>query len=109
MNNERTCGKCTLCCELLEIKELHKPKNQRCRYQRLGCDIYDCRPIACRQFSCLWLTDYKIPPFMRPDKSGMVLHALPSLGDRTLIVHQKNARSIAKRYVAGLKLEIIYR
>ena len=99
----RQCGRCTLCCTLLAVTELGKAKNKRCAHQGNGCGIYETRPLSCRQFNCLWLTDPKIPRFMRPQKSGVVLHALPDLGDKTIIVHQAKPTASAKRFLAELK------
>jgi hypothetical protein len=60
----RSCGECSMCCNLLEIKtpELRKPANQGCRHclPRNGCAIYERRPPVCRTFACLWLIDSRI-------------------------------------------------
>lgn len=55
MSNE--CGDCSLCCKLLGIKELDKPKLQWCSHcsPGNGCKIYQDRPQSCREFECMWL------------------------------------------------------
>ena len=53
----RSCGTCTLCCRVLEVKEISKPKDQWCQHCKpdKGCEIYETRPKECQDFSCLWL------------------------------------------------------
>ena len=53
----RACGTCTLCCKILSITELAKPKGQWCRHCDIGrgCRIYDQRPPSCRTFICGYL------------------------------------------------------
>lgn len=62
----RSCGACTLCCELERITELDKPRYQRCEYCAEGCSIYAGRPNSCRHFTCEWLTS-DLPESWRPD------------------------------------------
>ena len=74
------CGSCTLCCKLLEIGELEKPKDRWCPHCVPGseCRIYDNRPASCRDFTCLWLASQQeakpLPPELRPDRSKVVLY-----------------------------------
>jgi hypothetical protein len=74
------CGSCTLCCKLLEIGELEKPKDHWCTHctPGSGCRIYENRPASCRDFACLWLQSQEeakpLPPELRPDKSKVVLY-----------------------------------
>ena len=55
----RTCGDCTLCCELLEVEELKIPARCKCPHEMKhgGCAIYQTRPSVCRDFACKWLVD----------------------------------------------------
>lgn len=77
------CGKCTMCCKLMGVDELQKPKFVQCTYCEIGvgCGIYDARPLGCRSFKCIWLqtqdTDKPMPLQTRPDKSKVVLHTTP--------------------------------
>lgn len=104
----RTCGHCTLCCTLLKVPEIGKAKNARCaNLNPKGCAVYESRPPSCRNFNCLWLTDPKIPRFMRPNKSGVVLHAVPELGDKTIIVHKQNPTASARAFLD--KLSLVYK
>jgi Fe-S-cluster containining protein len=70
----RTCGSCTLCCKVMEIKELNKPLNKWCEFcdRGVGCKIYPTRPSECRTFDCLWLKDEKFPDELRPQRSKIV-------------------------------------
>ena len=51
----RTCGDCTLCCQVLDIPELTKPAGRLCVHANAGCNIYPDRPEPCRTFTCGWL------------------------------------------------------
>ena len=92
------CGACTMCCTVLAVPEINKLENVRCKYlTEKGCGIYETRPLACKQFECLWLSTRldPVPPITmpaatRPDRSKViaivvlnkvVLHAEPSSPD----------------------------
>ena len=84
------CGTCTMCCSVMAINELSKPKNILCVNCSIGvgCKIYDDRPPSCRVFRCLWLQTQTLganalPLQMRPDKSKVVLVASPD--EKTVI------------------------
>ena len=81
----RQCGDCSLCCKLLRIPELDKPKDEWCPNfaHRIGCAIYADRPPSCRDFSCCWLVDPTMGPEWKPSVCKMVLDAKP----RLLVVH----------------------
>ena len=70
----RTCGSCSLCCKVMEIKELKKPMNKWCSHcaKGGGCSIYPTRPAECRTFDCLWLKDESFPDEFRPQRSKIV-------------------------------------
>ena len=54
----RRCGSCSLCCRLLDVPRVDKPKNDwcpHCRPGKGGCAIYDRRPQVCRGYACEWL------------------------------------------------------
>ena len=72
----RACGDCSLCCKVLKIDELQKPKDQWCKDclpGAGGCSIYDTRPTCCRTFACAWLIDPTLPEEWRPTRSKMVV------------------------------------
>lgn len=50
----RSCDGCTMCCKLLDIDVLAKPRGQWCPHcdKKRGCRIYDERPAPCRTFFC---------------------------------------------------------
>jgi len=70
---KRTCGECTACCTVLAVEELGKAQQERCKHLcGKGCAIYERRPVACRDFDCLWLTA-DMADKERPDLSGVML------------------------------------
>lgn len=80
----RGCGSCTLCCTLMAVQmepvsTIAKPAGVRCsKLCGKGCSIYEARPDACREWSCLWLHTQTGPTDamdkrLRPDRSGVVL------------------------------------
>jgi Fe-S-cluster containining protein len=80
MTRERSCGNCTACCYLPEIAEpeLKKEKFTACKHckDNKGCKIYENRPVACRDFSCMWKMNFTHES-KRPDKSGIMIDLLP--------------------------------
>lgn len=81
----RSCNGCTMCCRLLEVTELQKPRNRQCTHCAAGggCTIYDTRPAACREFSCLWLLE-QTPEWMAPAETRVVLDRNT---DGTILMH----------------------
>jgi hypothetical protein len=71
----RACAGCTLCCKLLKVEALAKPRLDWCRHCRpgTGCTIYDERPHECRAFSCGYLIDGGIAEHWNPRHSRMVV------------------------------------
>jgi len=78
---ENKCGTCTMCCKLLFVNELKKPKNTWCEHCDIGvgCKVYQDRPSSCAGFKCLWLQSQeslsKMSAQLRPDKCKVVLHS----------------------------------
>lgn len=56
-DTSRTCGGCTLCCSLVAVKEINKPRRTWCEHctKGVGCQIQETKPQACAEFDCLWL------------------------------------------------------
>ena len=80
--NIATCGTCTLCCKVMAVPELSKPRDQwcgKCDKRGGGCTVYETRPQSCREFECLWLQSQskegmrRWPMELRPDRSHVVL------------------------------------
>jgi Fe-S-cluster containining protein len=62
-----------MCCKVLEIEEISKPRGQWCPECKpgTGCTVYDKRPVPCREFQCIWLqmqSKGEWQPDLRPDK-----------------------------------------
>jgi hypothetical protein len=84
----KSCGGCTLCCDLVPVDAatLKKPGFTPCRHLRdmllvagPGCGIYDSRPRPCRVWACVWLTSPDLPAELRPDRCGVVLDPVVDL------------------------------
>lgn len=77
----RACGECTLCCKLLAIAELAKPRNIWCDHckPRHGCAIYDLRPRSCATFYCGYLLSRDLGEEWKPSRCKIVL--LPDKGN----------------------------
>lgn len=73
----RQCGECTLCCKVVEVEEINKPRGEWCRFSRShkGCSLYPNHPISCKQYSCMWLLT-NLPDEMRPDRIHAVIDLL---------------------------------
>lgn len=81
------CGSCTMCCKIMAVDELAKPKFEWCKHcdVGVGCKIYHDKdkPESCDAFKCLWLQTQgagpgvALPAAMRPDRSKVVLHMTP--------------------------------
>ena len=75
------CGDCTMCCKLVGVQELDKPRDTWCEHCEIGkgCSIYEDRPQSCDDFECLWLqSQSKSDPMgehLRPDRCKVVLGA----------------------------------
>jgi hypothetical protein len=75
---DRNCGDCTLCCEGWLVNSAHgfdMWPGRKCQFVAIGdgCTIYDHRPETCQKYQCQWLTDKRIPEWMKPNKIGTIL------------------------------------
>ena len=77
----RECGDCSLCCKVMGIPELKKPKDEWCPNfaAGVGCRIYPDRPPSCHNFVCQWLSDPSMGPEWKPSTCKMVVDSKPSL------------------------------
>ncbi|MEJ1159300.1 hypothetical protein [Prosthecomicrobium sp. N25] len=80
----RECGTCTLCCKVLGIRELEKPRGSWCPScaKGRGCTVYEARPTSCRDFECFWLkapeaAHVMMPDALRPDRCKVVFVVPP--------------------------------
>ena len=79
----KSCDGCALCCKVMAVTEIQKPKDIWCSQidRHSGgreCKVYAERPNACRSFSCLWLLSQsrpgqEMPDELRPDRCHVVL------------------------------------
>jgi hypothetical protein len=72
----RSCGDCTMCCNLFTIPELNKPAGvwcEHCRSGKGGCAIYANRPQRCRNFVCQWLVNPDLGDEWMPKRARIVV------------------------------------
>jgi len=103
-DSHRQCGDCSLCCKVLGIPELDKPKDSWCPnfVAGAGCRIYADRPPSCHNFVCRWLSDASMGPEWKPSVCKMVIDSRPSL----FVAHVDPAVSrpwCAEPYISALK------
>ena len=68
----RECGECTACCSLMGVDALAKCQGEDCAHADKGCEIYEDRPSACREYSCEWKRG-RFKDSERPDRIGIVV------------------------------------
>ena len=91
----RSCAGCTMCCKLLGIEALAKPRLSWCQHCKVGegCTIYADRPGECRDFYCAWLVNPRLGPEWRPaDAKMMISFEAPA---KRVVVHVDPARGDA--------------
>ncbi len=98
MKEIRQCGGCTVCCEVLEIPTIKKPKKTLCDNvcANGGCSIYQDRPSECRTFQCLWSEGYS-GEGQRPDKSGIMAYHIDTQYGRTLLILEVKEKAFTHR------------
>jgi hypothetical protein len=71
----RSCSGCTLCCKVLGVPALEKPRGTWCSHRErgVGCRIYETRPGECRTFLCGWLVNDRFGAEWKPERSKMVI------------------------------------
>ena len=93
----RSCAGCTMCCKLLKVEALDKPRQIWCKHCQIGswCKIYDTRPLACRQFYCGYLINAPLGEHWKPTSSKMVLDY--EADANRIVVHVDSSRPGAWR------------
>jgi hypothetical protein len=74
----RSCGKCSLCCKVMQVKEIAKQPGSWCKDcapGKGGCKIYQNRPAGCRDFLCGWLLTKELGPAWFPAAAKLVVQA----------------------------------
>ena len=87
----KTCGPCSLCCQVLEIEELQKSAGLLCKecVKGGGCGIYASRPDVCRDYECLWKGDRGMTQQLRPDRVGTILMEDPDTDEYRAVCDPK--------------------
>jgi hypothetical protein len=75
---DRACSSCRMCCEGWLTGEAYGHEfypGKPCHYlNQSGCGIYMIRPeTPCQTFKCHWKINTRVPEWMRPDQSGVIL------------------------------------
>jgi hypothetical protein len=72
----RACDGCTLCCKVIGVKELEKPRGAWCVHCEVekGCTIHSVRPKVCRSYACRFLVDADLDDIWRPSQCGLVIN-----------------------------------
>lgn len=92
------CADCDGCCRVFEVKEVDKAFGEPCKHlgrtpNGPGCTIYDSRPMACKNYVCLWLDSQRRPnttPFpenLRPNVCKVVMGWPWGIEKETLFVY----------------------
>jgi hypothetical protein len=85
--DDRPCGDCIACCQVLNIDEpeLVKPQGTLCpNCTGSGCGIYETRPQVCRSWNCAWKRIVSMPAETRPDAMGVLFTVDRHLPPRNL-------------------------
>jgi hypothetical protein len=72
----RSCADCTLCCKLLEVASLDKPRAVWCGHcdKKRGCKIYEERPPECGNFYCGYRRIAEIDDRWKPSKAKFLIN-----------------------------------
>src|SRR5215212_9198972 len=74
----RSCDGCTLCCKVMGVQALAKPRGTWCGHCQIGrgCGAYAERPQECIEFNC----GYLVLPHLTPEWKPAVCHLIISSG-----------------------------
>lgn len=87
----KPCGKCSLCCKLIEVSGLAKAGEwcPNCKPGNGGCSIHDDRPDFCKNYHCFWRAE-EWPDGLRPDRCKVIFESLP--GVETILLSVEPSR-----------------
>lgn len=93
----RTCRDCTLCCKLLAVESLDKPRAVWCPHcdQKRGCKIYDARPAECGAFYCGYRRIPTLDDRWKPSKAKFLVNY--ESDNRRIVLHVDPVRPDAWR------------
>ncbi len=77
-----------MCCKLLDIAELEKPRGVWCRHfaKGGGCGVYADRPGVCQAYQCTWTWAGPLDESWRPDRAGFLIHPGRNASDVEIVV-----------------------
>lgn len=72
----RSCDGCTMCCKLLSIEVLDKPRAVWCTHcdKKRGCKIYADRPNPCQEFYCGYRRIAALDERWKPSQSKVLIN-----------------------------------
>ena len=72
----RACDGCTLCCKVIGVREINKPRGRWCDHCDVskGCSIHSISPAACKAYACRFQVDPELDENWRPSKCGLVIN-----------------------------------
>lgn len=93
----RSCNDCTMCCKLLAVESIEKPRAVWCPHcnQKRGCKIYENRPEECGAFYCGYRRIDHLDERWKPSKSKFVINYEEDTG--RIVVHVDPVRPEAWR------------
>jgi hypothetical protein len=83
----RSCQGCTMCCKLMEVDAIEKPRAVWCPHcnVKAGCKIYETRPEACRIFHCGYLRIADLDDRWKPAKAKFLINY--ESGTERIVLH----------------------
>lgn len=101
------CGTCTLCCELLPIKQLNKHHSKLCEFCiNDSCSIYPTRPEECKNFKCLFL-NRELPSKLRPDQTHIIFEKIDDVDAYLMLVDPKYPEAYKANIVESFCLQLL--
>ena len=106
---ERACGTCTLCCKLMEVRDLGKDDGVWCKHvlQGRGCGIYQTRPESCRTFLCGWISTEALDEASAAKAFDTLVLVLPrrSLGELRPMLSRRVAARVSLEVAKDLSTQ----
>jgi hypothetical protein len=72
----RACDGCTLCCKVIGVRGIDKPRGQWCNHCDIGkgCTIHSISPMECKTYACRFQVDHELDENWRPSNCGLVIN-----------------------------------